>query len=162
MLGDLVNRGPQSLATLRRLVGSAPRPTACSAITTCNLLAVADRAQRLKGQDTLAEILEAPDRDALLHWLRRQRLAATDDGWLLVHAGVAPEWDADASPRPAREVEEVLTAPAAARSCATCTATSRPAGRSGLKGHDRLRFIVNALTRIRFCSEEGRLEFDTS
>ena len=161
VLGDLVNRGPQSLATLRRLAGLGAAADCLLGNHDLHLLAVADRTQRLKGQDTLAEILEAPDRDALLHWLRRQRLAATDDGWLLVHAGVAPEWDAERTLALAREVEEVLTGPGRRAFMRDLYGNKPARWKERLKGHDRLRFIVNALTRIRFCSEEGRLEFDT-
>ncbi len=108
LLGDLVNRGPNSLATLRRLKAFDAAANCLLGNHDLHLLAVAEGAQRLKRQDTLEDVLGAADRAALLDWLRQQRLAAVDNGWLLVHAGVAPQWDREATLALAAEVEAAL------------------------------------------------------
>ena len=161
LLGDLVNRGPQSAPTLRRLIGLGAAASCLLGNHDLHLLAVADGAQRLKAQDTLDDVLGAPDREALLAWLRNQRLAAVDDGWLLVHAGVVPAWDVAQTLALAAEVEAVLGGPGR-RSFMRALYGDKPSRwKNRLEGHDRWRFIVNALTRIRFCSADGRLELAT-
>jgi bis(5'-nucleosyl)-tetraphosphatase (symmetrical) len=161
ILGDLVNRGPQSLSTLRRLIALDGAVGCLLGNHDLHLLAVADGAQRVKRQDTLGDILEAPDRAALLDWLRRQSMAAFGDGWLLVHAGVAPQWDRDQTLALAAEVEAELRGPRRADFMQALYGDRPARWRAELEGHDRLRFIVNALTRIRFCTPEGRLEFES-
>ena len=93
LLGDLINRGPASLATLRRLRGLGNAATCLLGNHDLNLLAVAHGVRRPHASDTLTEILDAPDRSRWLDWLRHQRLAVHEHGWLMVHAGVAPQWD---------------------------------------------------------------------
>lgn len=163
LLGDLVNRGPHSLASLRRIQGLGGSASCLLGNHDLHLLAVADGAQRIKRQDTLHDILAAPDREALLGWLRCQRLAAQDDGWLLVHAGVAPQWDTAQTLALAVEVESVLRGPQPQRvDFMHALYGNRPLRwEPGLTGHDRLRFVVNALTRMRFCSRDGQLDLET-
>jgi bis(5'-nucleosyl)-tetraphosphatase (symmetrical) len=161
ILGDLVNRGPQSLATLRRLQALGASASCLLGNHDLHLLAVAEGTQRLKRQDTLDDILEAPDRAALLAWLREQRLAAFDHGWLLVHAGVPPQWDRATTLALAAEVEAVLRGSAFADFLRVMYGNTPARWSPGLAGDERLRFIVNALTRIRFCDADGRLEFET-
>jgi bis(5'-nucleosyl)-tetraphosphatase (symmetrical) len=161
LLGDLVNRGPQSLGTLRRLRRYGDAASCLLGNHDLHLLAVAEGAQRLKRQDTLDEILDAPDRAGLLDWMCHQRLAAYAHGWLLVHAGVAPQWDRDMTLAVAAEVEAELQGPGRGAFLQVMYGDAPSRWRSGLDGHDRLRFIVNVLTRIRFCDAKGRLEFET-
>lgn len=161
MLGDLVNRGPRSLATLRRLMAFGTSAASLLGNHDLHLLAVADGAQRVKRQDTLGEILSSPDRPALLDWLRHQRLAAFTDGWLLVHAGVAPQWDCAQTLSLAAEVEAELRGSARHDFMLVMYGDKPARWKARLSGSDRLRFIVNALTRIRFCSLDGELEFQT-
>ena len=161
VLGDLVNRGPQSLATLRRLQAMGGAASCLLGNHDLHLLAVAEGAQRLKRQDTIGDVLDAPDRAALLAWLREQRLAAFDDGWLLVHAGVAPQWSRAVTLTLAVEVESVLRGPERGDFLRAMYGNAPTRWSAGLEGRDRLRFIVNALTRIRFCDARGELEFDT-
>lgn len=161
LVGDLVNRGPRSLQTLRRIRSLGGAASCLLGNHDLHLLAVADGAQRLKRQDTLDDILDAPDRDALLDWLRAQPLAARDDGWLLVHAGVAPQWDADETLALAAEVGAALRGPQRAAFMHALYGDRPRRWEPSLRGHDRLRFIVNALTRIRFCTLDGRLELET-
>lgn len=159
LLGDLVNRGPQSLATVRRVKALDGAADCLLGNHDLHLLAVADGAQPLKRQDTLTDILDAPDRDVLLGWLRSQRLAAFDAGWLLVHAGVAPQWDSATTLALAAEVEAELRGPGRAAFLRKMYGDAPVHWSDDLEGADRLRFIVNALTRMRFCDARGRLEF---
>jgi bis(5'-nucleosyl)-tetraphosphatase (symmetrical) len=161
LLGDLVNRGPQSMACLRRLQAFDGSASCLLGNHDLHLLAVADGAQRVKRQDTLDEILGAPDREALLDWLRCQRLAARDDGWLLVHAGVPPQWDVPQTLALAAEVESALRGPGRAEFMQALYGNRPSSWDPALRGNDRLRFIVNALTRLRFCTADGQLEFET-
>ncbi len=161
LLGDLVNRGPQSLATLRRVKTLEGAADCLLGNHDMHLLAVAEGGQRLKRQDTLAEILDAPDREVLLGWLRTQRLAAFDDGWLLVHAGVAPQWNLQATLALAAEVEDAIKSDGAGAFLRVMYGDKPARWSEQLEGVERLRFIVNVLTRMRFCDKRGRLELET-
>ena len=108
LLGDLVNRGPQSLAVLRRLRGLEGSVSCLLGNHDLHLLAVAHGVKRAHRSDTLNEVLAAPDREGWLDWLRQRSLAAQAEGWLLVHAGVPPPWDAAQTLALAREVEALL------------------------------------------------------
>jgi len=159
LVGDLVNRGPESLQVLR-LVKSLGE----SAITVLgnhdlHLLAVAEGAAQLQRGDTLDEVLAASDRDELLHWLRNQRLLHAEDGYVLVHAGLLPQWTVKQAASLAREVENAL------RSADYGVFLSRMYGNvphsweDDLSGFKRLRVIVNAFTRMRICTPQGEMEF---
>jgi bis(5'-nucleosyl)-tetraphosphatase (symmetrical) len=161
VLGDLVNRGPGSLATLRRLHALGGAASCLLGNHDLHLLAVAADVRCAHGGDTLGEVLAAPDRETLLEWLRGQRLAACDEGWLLVHAGVAPQWDRDETLALAAEVEAVLRGPAAAGFLHAMYGNEPDRWSPTLAGTARLRFVVNVLTRMRFCDAEGRLDFET-
>ncbi len=104
-------------------------------------------------------MLAAPDREALLDWVRQQRLAAFDEGWLVVHAGVAPQWDRDQTLALAAEVEAVLRGPGAGEFLAVMYGNEPACWSPALDGPDRLRYVVNVLTRIRFCDADGCLDF---
>lgn len=160
-LGDLVNRGPASLRTLRLLQSMGDAAQCLLGNHDLHLLATAHGARKPGRSDTLRDILDAPDRDALLDWLRQQRLAAEAQGWLLVHAGVVPQWDRAQTLSLAAEVESLLRGPELADFLHEMYGNEPERWEEGLCGTARLRFIVNVLTRIRFCSAEGRLEFKT-
>lgn len=157
-VGDLVNRGPESLRTLRRV-----RSLEAEVVLgnhDLHLLAVAAGARPVKQTDTFTDVLEAPDRDVLLDWLAHRPLLCRDDaaGWLMVHAGLTPAWDADTAERLAREVEEQLRSRYTERGFMEAMYGDEPnRWDEGLDGMDRVRFIVNALTRMRFCGEDGDL-----
>lgn len=166
LLGDLVNRGPDSAAVLRRCMahGDALRPLLGN--HDLHLLAAAHGARKPSRRDTLASILEAPDRDALLQWLRLQPLARQHvyggTPLLMVHAGVLPAWTAAETLDMADEVHRVLQSadlPAFLRQMYGNTPDHWDAS---LTGPDRLRVIVNALTRLRFCSAQGVMDFDST
>lgn len=159
-LGDLVNRGPQSLATLRQI--RALNKTESAEVLLGNhdlhLLAVAHGIRKAHPSDTIDEILNAPDRDELLDWLRRQPLAFFRDGHLLVHAGVLPQWTAQKTLELAAEVETVLRGPDWVDFLRQMYGNTPDKWDDGLQGANRLRCIVNALTRIRYCSADGRMQ----
>ena len=161
VLGDIVNRGPGSLAALRRLRALGDSAGCLLGNHDLHLLAVAAEARGAHRDDTLADVLAAPDREALLDWLRCQRLAAFDEGWLLVHAGVVPQWDREQTLALAGEVEAVLRGPAAGDFLQAMYGNRPDRWSPSLHGTDRLRLIVNVLTRIRFCDADGRLDFET-
>ncbi|WP_137896182.1 symmetrical bis(5'-nucleosyl)-tetraphosphatase [Ramlibacter sp. 2FC] len=161
VLGDLVNRGPNSLAVLRRLM--ALGDAACSLLGNhdLHLLAVAHRRRTRHHHDTLDDLLDAPDAPALLDWLRHQRMACFEQGCLMVHAGVLPSWTAAQTMALAGEVEAVLRGPHLADFLHHMYGNQPAQWSEALSGHARLRVIVNALTRLRFCSAEGVMEFES-
>lgn len=160
-LGDLVNRGPASLATLRRLQGLGGSATCLLGNHDLHLLAIAHGVRPAKRGDTVNDILEAPDRPALVDWLCRQRMAVHEQGWLMVHAGVVPQWDLDQTLQLAGEVERQLRGPGLNDFLHVMYGDEPARWDPALTGNDRLRFVVNTLTRIRFCSRDGTLDFKT-
>ena len=161
MLGDLVNRGPQSLATLRRLRGMGDAATCLLGNHDLHLLAVAYGVRPLHRKDTLAEILDAPDRDEWIDWLRRRRLALFDHGWLMGHAGVVPQWDVTTTLQLAGELESQLQGPDLGAFLRVMYGNEPSRWSEALMVHERLRFAVNVLTRIRFVASDGRLDLKT-
>ncbi len=159
VLGDLVNRGPASAQVLRRLMALGPAARCVLGNHDLHLLAVAAGAGRLKPLDTLDELLQAPDREAMLEWLRQQPLAIWQHDVLMVHAGVLPSWTVEYTLALAAEVEAVLRGPDLSDFLHHMYGNTPAAWRDDLTGNDRLRVVVNALTRLRFCSAEGVMEF---
>jgi bis(5'-nucleosyl)-tetraphosphatase (symmetrical) len=159
VLGDLVNRGPQSLAVLQRLRALGDAATCLLGNHDLHLLAVAQGVRTLRRGDTVQDILQAPDRDAWLEWLRQRRMAVVEAGWLCVHAGVVPQWDTATTLALAAEVEAVLRGPELAAFLPLMYGNEPAQWRDTLQGAARTRFIVNTLTRIRFCNAAGRLDF---
>jgi len=157
-LGDLVNRGPNSLATLREVYELGDAAEVVLGNHDLHLLAVAHNIRKPHPSDTLDDILDAPDRDELLDWLRRRPLALFENGHLLVHAGVLPQWSAQKTMELAHEVETVLRGPDWIDFLRHMYGNQPARWDDALTGNDRLRCIVNALTRIRFCSEDGSME----
>jgi bis(5'-nucleosyl)-tetraphosphatase (symmetrical) len=162
-VGDLINRGPASLTALRRVaqlsIDSGGLVDAVLGNHDLHLLAVASGAQAASGSDTLDEILAAPDRDILLDWLRRRPLALIEQGHLLVHAGVLPQWTAQQALALAGEVEAVLRGPDWAAFLGQMYGNQPDRWDDGLRGIERLRCIVNALTRMRLCTPDGVMDF---
>ena len=158
VLGDLVNRGPESLATLRRLHSLGNAATCLLGNHDLNLLAVAHGVRQPHPGDTLAEILDAPDRARWLDWLRHQRMAVHEHGWLMVHAGVVPQWDLATTLSLAGEVEQVLRSDMIGDFLAAMYGDQPARWSPALQGTPRLRFVVNVLTRVRFVSADGTLD----
>jgi bis(5'-nucleosyl)-tetraphosphatase (symmetrical) len=161
LTGDLVNRGPASLATLRWAHAHRDRLVTVLGNHDLHLLAVHAGIRPAHRSDTLDEILRAPDRDLLLDWLRGQPLAHLEDGHLMVHAGVLPGWSAARTVALADEVRTVLSGPGWRDFLASMYGNYPLAWDDALRGADRLRVIVNALTRLRFCTDAGHMEFAT-
>jgi len=158
-LGDLVNRGPHSLAVLRRLRALEGSATCLLGNHDLHLLALAHGVRRAHRSDTLHEVLAAADRDAWLDWLRQRPLADQAQGWLLVHAGVPPQWDAAQTLALAREVEAVLRGADLAPFLGAMYGNAPARWSATLDGVERWRYVVNALTRMRFVAADGSLDF---
>lgn len=161
LLGDLVNRGPASLEVLRRLMALGDTAQCLLGNHDLHLLAVSQGVRKLHRGDTVTDILQAPDRDALLDWLRWRPMALREEGVLMVHAGVLPQWSADQTLAVAGEVEAVLRGADWGAFMHQMYGNRPDQWHEGLKGADRLRVIVNALTRLRYCTPDGRMEFET-
>jgi bis(5'-nucleosyl)-tetraphosphatase (symmetrical) len=161
VLGDLVNRGPGSLRVLERLHALGGSAQVLLGNHDLHLLAVAAGVRKPHRRDTLDDILDHPQRDAWLAWLRQGRLADMAHGWLLVHAGIVPQWNAARTLALAAEVETMLRGPALAEFLPQMYGNEPARWDDSLRGIERQRFIVNTLTRIRFCSADGTLEFDS-
>ncbi len=161
VLGDMVNRGPDSLGTLRRLMAMGHSAQCLLGNHDLHLLAVAHGVRPAGQRDTLAQVLTAPDAPALLGWLRQQHLAMSAHGILMVHAGVLPDWSAEQTLALAGEVSAVLQSPAHGDFLHALYGNTPDHWRDDLQGHDRLRVVVNALTRLRFCTAQGVMEFDS-
>lgn len=164
LVGDLVNRGPHSLETLRFVRELGERAVAVLGNHDLHLLAVAAGAARVRRRDTLSPVLGAPDRDVLLEWLRQRPLLHHDPdlAFTMVHAGLAPDWDLDTAARCAREVEAVLRGPGHRELLAHMYGDEPARWSNQLAGWARLRFIINALTRLRYCDEAGGLALGAS
>ncbi len=165
VLGDLVNRGPESAAVLRRMMAYGDAARCILGNHDLHLLAIAHGARAADRNDTLDGVLSASDRDAMLAWLIHQPLARRvqlqDHVLLLVHAGVLPQWSAEQTLALANEVAAMLQS-AQAQTFFDAMYSNLPARWSeGLQGVERWRVIVNALTRIRFCTAQGEMEFKT-
>ena len=163
-LGDLVNRGPDSAGVLRRLMGyGAAVQCVLGNHDLYLLLALAHGVRKPHRKDTLDPILQAPDRRVMLDWLRWQRMAILeniqDHEVLMVHAGVLPAWTASKTIALGSEVESVLRSPEIADFLQHMYGEEPSGWNDTLTGVNRLRVIVNALTRMRFCDAAGHMEF---
>lgn len=162
-VGDLINRGPQSLQALRDLKrlqsASGGRVEALLGNHDLHLLAVASGAQSPGRNDTFDEILAAPDRDELVAWLRMRPMAIMAAGCLLVHAGVAPQWTPLQTMQLAGEVQVVLRGPQWIDFLRQMYGNLPARWSDTLAGMERIRCIVNALTRMRLCAADGTMDF---
>ena len=161
LLGDLVNRGPDSLAVLQTLAQLGDSAQSLLGNHDLHLLVVGYGLGRQHRGDTLDAILAEPNRAEWLDWLRHRPMALQAQGWLLVHAGVLPQWSVARTMELAGEVERALRGPDVAGFLAQMYGNRPARWDDSLSGHDRLRVIVNALTRLRFCSADGEMEFQT-
>ena len=159
LVGDLVNRGPDSLSVLRAVKALGPAATMVLGNHDLHLLIVAAGHRVAHLRDTLAPILDAPDRDELLDWLRRQPLVVREGDLLMVHAGLLPSWTPDLAVALSREVEAALASPDHDEFLRHLYGDEPSRWDEGLSGFDRLRVIVNACTRMRFCSADDAMEF---
>jgi bis(5'-nucleosyl)-tetraphosphatase (symmetrical) len=159
LVGDLINRGPGSLECLRevRALGSAARSVLGN--HDVHLLVVARGGGKLKKNDTLSEFLGAPDREALLDWLQSLPLSVCENNTLMTHAGVLPQWSAAKTEALGREVQAALASETSGQFLTQLFGNQPDTWRDDVDGIDRLRLIVNVLTRMRFIDAQGRLDF---
>jgi bis(5'-nucleosyl)-tetraphosphatase (symmetrical) len=165
LTGDLVNRGPKSLETLRLVKSLGSAVTTVLGNHDLHLLAAVTPAARNSPSDTLAEVVAAPDKDELLDWLRSRPLAHFDsvDGieYLMVHAGVLPRWSVLETLRLAQEVELELRSSRWQNVVANIYGNQPDFFDESLKGMARIRAIINVFTRLRFCTADGMLDLKT-
>ena len=157
--GDLVNRGTHSADVLRFVSQLGDRARCVLGNHDLHLLAVAAGARPLRRKDTFYDVLEAPDGDELLDWLRVRPLVHFDPqaGYLMVHAGLPPQWDVASALSRAAEVEATLRSPDDQQFFKHMYGDGPGAWSDELHGWERLRFITNCFTRIRYCDDQGRL-----
>ncbi|MCY1206985.1 Bis(5'-nucleosyl)-tetraphosphatase, symmetrical [compost metagenome] len=160
-VGDLVNRGPASLQTLRTIRAMGSRTETVLGNHDIHLLAVAAGVRKKGKSDTLDDILAAPDCEGLLTWLRHRPLALLENNFLLVHAGVLPQWTATQVIDLAHEVEEQLQGPNWQGFLADIFGNAANRWHDGLRGIERHRVVINALTRLRYCTVDGVMDFKT-
>ena len=159
LVGDLVNRGPDSLRVLREVKALGEAAITVLGNHDLHLLIVAAAHRRPHRSDTLADVLAAPDRDELLAWLAARPLVHYEDERLLVHAGVLPSWTPATALMLGREVQAVMAGAGAREFLRELYGDEPRTWRDDLAGMDRLRAIVNVCTRLRFCTAEGTMEF---
>ena len=159
LVGDIINRGSGSLETLRWIYRHQSAVTMVLGNHDLHALAVAEGFVFQHKHDTLQSILAAPDRAELLHWLRHQPMLHAADGYLMVHAGLLPQWDVRQALALGAEVESALRGESHRDFLANMYG-NQPAGwDESLRGMDRLRLITNAMTRLRACTVDGQMDF---
>lgn len=156
-VGDLVNRGPESVQTLRFLRDLGDAVTVVLGNHDLYLLMVAAGHKRLDDDDTLFQVLEAPDRDALLAWVASRPLMHVEGDYAMLHAGLLPAWTIGRALELATEVSAALTGPDAKKLLLHLGGNQPESWSETLTGWDRYRVVVNALTRMRFCTADGRM-----
>lgn len=159
LVGDLVNRGPNSVGVLRLVKSLGDSAVTVLGNHDLSLLALSEGHGRIHSGDTMDSVLDAPDREDLLTWLRCQKLVHLEDRHLMVHAGLLPQWSAQQALVLAQEVETVLRGPHYRELFAHIYGNQPVRWEENLTGHDRLRVIINACTRLRVCTAEGAMEF---
>ena len=158
-VGDLVNRGPGSLEVLRFVKALQGGAVVVLGNHDLHLVTQHEGFERPRRDDTFADVLSAPDRRELVDWLRQRPLMHVEDGYAMVHAGLLPQWSVERALALAREVETALRAPNYRDFLANMYGSQPDHWDDSLKGWDRLRVVVNAMTRLRFCTPDGKMEF---
>lgn len=161
-VGDIVNRGPQSLEALRFVRALGDRAITVLGNHDIHLLGCRFGTRKTRGRDTLEPILEADDRDELLDWLRRRPLLHHDPDldWTLVHAGIAPSWTLEQAVEEARATEAAMAGKDPGRFFTEIFGNHSDRWDAHAAPIDRHRFAINAFTRMRYCHPDGRLDFD--
>ena len=161
-VGDIVNRGPQSLECLRFVKSLNASAKIVLGNHDLSLIATAAGFRKPSNKDTLDPILNAPDRDELLNWLRSQPLLHTDSilGYTMIHAGLPPQWSIQQAELLAQEVSGILSSPDHPALLKEMYGNDPKQWTDNLKDNDRYRFIINALTRLRYCTKTGKLDLN--
>lgn len=157
LVGDIVNRGPDSLSLLRYIKQAGNAMIMVLGNHDMHLLMVAAGVAKSHSSDTLQSILDAPDRDELLHWLRQQKIFYTEGQYAMVHAGLLPSWSISQAGQLAHEVEDALRQDDYQEIFAQIYGNEPDCWRDEWIGHVRLRVIVNAMTRMRICTPDGKM-----
>lgn len=158
LVGDLVNRGPKSLQVLRFVRGLGPRAVTVLGNHDLHLVAQFEGVERARKDDTFHDVLGAPDASELVAWLRGQPMMHADGDYAMVHAGVLPQWTIGRALALGKEVERVLQAPRYREFLEHMYGSKPDRWDDALSGWDRLRVIVNAMTRMRFCDRNGKMD----
>ena len=161
-VGDLVNRGPKSLEVLRFVRELGDLAVTVLGNHDLHLITQFEGFERKRKDDTFGDVLAAPDAKVLIDWLRAQPMMHAEGGWAMVHAGLLPGWDISKASSLAREVEGALRAPSYREFLAHLYGSKPERWDDALAGWDRLRVIVNAMTRMRFCRPDGTMEFHSN
>jgi|TARA_B110000967_G_scaffold49335_1_gene50251 bis(5'-nucleosyl)-tetraphosphatase (symmetrical) len=159
--GDLINRGPQSLETLRFCMGLGSAFKTVLGNHDLHLLAIAHGIRKPTPKDTLDEILNAPDRQELLHWLQQQPLLISAGEYTIVHAGIPPNWSINTAKSLAAEVEQVLRSDQSEAYFQGMYGNQPDSWSEDLEGQQRWRLITNYITRMRYCTASGQLELES-
>jgi bis(5'-nucleosyl)-tetraphosphatase (symmetrical) len=159
-VGDLVNRGPESLECLRFVKGLGDRAVVVLGNHDLHLVSLAEGIHKTKHRDTLDDVLGAPDRDELMQWLRTRPLMHVEGGFAMVHAGLLPQWSVAQARALAAEVESQLRGPDY-RSLLRDMYGDRPnRWDDSLEGTERPRVVINAMTRLRVCHADGSMALE--
>jgi bis(5'-nucleosyl)-tetraphosphatase (symmetrical) len=162
LVGDLVNRGPKSVDVLRFVKGLGDRAVTVLGNHDLHLVTQHEGFERRRKDDTFIDVLEAPDAKELVDWVRTRPMMHAEGGWAMVHAGLLPQWDTAKAQALAREVEAALRGPGYRDFLANMYGSKPERWDETLAGWDRLRVIVNAMTRMRFCKPDGSMEFQSN
>lgn len=157
-LGDLVNRGPKSLEVLRLVRDLGERAVSVLGNHDLHLVAQFEGIERPRKDDTFRDVLEAPDAAEMVGWLRRRPMMHAGADYAMVHAGILPQWTIDKAVSLGKEVEHALQAANYREFLEHMYGAKPDRWDDALEGWDRLRVIVNAMTRMRFCDRQGRMD----
>jgi bis(5'-nucleosyl)-tetraphosphatase (symmetrical) len=158
--GDLVNRGPKSLETLRFVKDLGNAAITVLGNHDLHLLATANQQKKAKPKDSFNPILAAPDKEELLDWLRYRPLFHYNDDFCLIHAGLPPQWSFKKIKKMAKKAEQVLQSPEYVTFLKGMYGNKPDTWSKDLSGMDEIRFIINCFTRMRYCEANGKLDFD--
>jgi bis(5'-nucleosyl)-tetraphosphatase (symmetrical) len=159
LVGDLVNRGPKSLEVLRFVKSLGKRAITVLGNHDLHLVVQHEGFERAKKDDTFQDVLGARDGEELVDWLRRRPMMHAEGAYAMVHAGLLPQWSIARALRLAAEVEEALRGKNYRKFLENMYGSKPTRWDDSLEGWDRLRVIVNAMTRMRFCTPAGEMEF---
>jgi len=157
LVGDIVNRGPDSLSLLRYIKQAGDAMVMVLGNHDLHLLMVAAGIAKNHPSDTIQSILDAPDCDELLHWLRQQKLFHAEGQYAMVHAGLLPSWSISQAEQLAQEVESALRQDSYQELFALMYGNEPNYWQDEWTGYDRLRVIINAMTRMRICTPDGKM-----
>jgi bis(5'-nucleosyl)-tetraphosphatase (symmetrical) len=159
LVGDIVNRGSDSLEILRFVKGLTGAVTVVLGNHDLHLLMVAEGCASLSPNDTIQDILSAPDREELLDWLRQQKLLHVDGNYAMVHAGLLPSWSIAQASELAKAAEAAIQGEEFHEFCLHMYGDHPDHWDEALSGYTRLRVIINAMTRMRICTPDGKMDF---